>query len=54
MKRTIRASSGIAKQVRGYTVEVVPHPKFNGMWQFEFSGEKWIASDYAFVESNDK
>lgn len=50
VKRTIKSGKniGVAKQVQGQTVEVVPHPKCNGLWQFEFKSEKWIASDYAF------
>ncbi len=42
---------GVAKQVQGHIVEVVPHPKFKGMWQFQIGDEKWIASDYAFKET---
>ena len=43
---------GVAKQVQGYRVEVISHPTVKNMWQFEFCGEKWIASDYAFVEGS--
>lgn len=56
MKKTIKGGNGdyeklgIAKQVAGKTVEVIQHPKFTGLWQFEAFGEKWIASDYAFLE----
>lgn len=41
---------GIAKQVEGKVVEVIPHPKFKGLWQFEINGEKWMCSNYAFDE----
>lgn len=52
MLRTIKsgANIGVAVQVQGQTVEVIPHPRFKGLWQFEFNSEKWIASDYAFME----
>ena len=43
---------GVAKQVQGYRVEVIPHTRFKGLWQFEFCGEKWIASDNAFVDGS--
>ena len=43
---------GVAKQVQGYRVEVVPHPKNKGMWQFKTNEGTWIASDYAFVEGS--
>lgn len=43
---------GVAEQVQGHRVEVIPHPTVKNMWQFEFRGEKWIASDYAFVNEN--
>lgn len=39
---------GIAKQVQGQIVEVIPHPKFKSLWQFEAFCEIWMASDYAF------
>ena len=39
---------GIAKQVQGQVVEVIPYPKFKGLWQFKAFGEIWMASDYAF------
>ena len=45
---------GIAKQVHGKIVNVIPHPKFKGLWQFKFSGEKWVASDYAFKEEQNE
>lgn len=41
---------GIAKQVQGQVVEVIPHPKFKGLWQFKVFGETWVASDYAFKD----
>ena len=52
MKKTIKKgkNNGIAVQVQGQTVEVIPHPRFKGLCQFEFEGELWMASDYAFVE----
>ena len=56
MKKTIKGGNGdyeklgIAKQVAGKTVDVIPHPKFLGLWQFEYGDDKWIASDYAFEE----
>lgn len=51
-KRTIKSGKniGVAVQVQGQTVDVIPHPRLKGLWQFEFEGEKWMASDYAFVE----
>ena len=50
MRVVIKAgnSIGIAKQVQGQIVDVVVHPKHKWLWQFEFRGEKWVASDYAF------
>ena len=52
MKRTIKTGEniGIAKQVQGLTVNVVPHPRLKNMWQFQASGHIWMASDYAFKE----
>lgn len=52
MKKTIKTGNniGIAKQTQGQSVEVIPHPAFKNLWQFELNGEKWIASDYAFEE----
>ena len=52
--RTIKIGKniGIAEQVQGLTVEVLPHPKFIGLWKFEVNGETWMASDYAFVETD--
>lgn len=43
---------GIAKQVQGYVVEVIQHPRFKGLWRFKLFGETWIASDYAFVDES--
>lgn len=54
MKKIIRIGknyeyvSGIIKLLQGKTVEVSPHPSLTGMWQFEYFGQKYIASDYAF------
>lgn len=50
MKKKIRSGKniGIAEQVQGLTVDVMPHPVVKTMYQFEVKGEKWIASDYAF------
>lgn len=52
MKKVIKNGMGkdigIAKQVQGQIVEVILHPKFKGLWQFEAFGEIWMASDYAF------
>ena len=50
--RTVKSGKniGIAEQVQGKTVDVKPHPRFKGMWLFEFKGETWIASDYAFID----
>ena len=39
---------GIAKQVQGQSVDA-EKDKY-GMWHFMFSGEQWVASDYAFKE----
>ena len=39
---------GIAKQVQGQSVDA-EKDKY-GMWHFMFSGERWVASDYAFKE----
>ena len=52
MLRTIKSGTniGIAVQVQGQTVEVIPHSRFKGLWQFEFNGETWMASDYAFKD----
>lgn len=52
MEKTIKSGKniGVATQVQGQIVDAIPHPKFKNLWQFEFDGEKWIASDYAFVE----
>lgn len=43
---------GVAKQVQGYRVEVIPHPKYKGLWQFKTNEGAWVASDYAFVEDS--
>lgn len=50
MKKVIKSGDkiGIAKQVQGYVVEAMPHPKYKGLWQFQMFGEVWVASDYAF------
>lgn len=55
MKRVIKSGEniGVAKQVQGHIVEVIPHPTVKGMWQFEFGGEKWISSNYAFVNKEE-
>lgn len=56
MQKTIKSyieygdECGIAMQVNGQTVDAVPHPKFEGLWRFEFDGKLWLASDYAFKE----
>lgn len=52
MKKVIKVGEniGVAKQVQGKVVEAIPHPRFKGLWQFEFCGEKWMASNYAFKE----
>lgn len=45
---------GIACQVEGKVVkaEKLPpdYPVFPNMWRFEYNGETWIASDYAFKD----
>lgn len=53
MKKMIRTGGdkvGIAKQVQGLTVDATPHPKYKGLWQFEFMGETWVATNYSFKE----
>ena len=52
MKKAIKTGEniGVAKQVQGHVVEVVPHPKFKEMWSFHANGSNWIASNYAFEE----
>ena len=50
MKKRVKNCPGIAVQVRGKTVVAEPHPNFKGAWKFEFKGETWIASDWAFEE----
>ena len=52
MKKIIKTGEniGIATQVQGLIVEVVPHPRFAGMWSFHANGFNWIASDYAFED----
>ena len=54
MKKVIKSGKniGVAEPVQGLTVEVVPHPRFAGMWSFHANGTNWIASDYAFEDSN--
>lgn len=42
---------GIAWQVQGQVVDAKPHPIHPNMWQFEYGGYTWIASDYAFKEN---
>jgi hypothetical protein len=42
---------GVAKQVQGAVVDVYPHPRFRGMYEFVYKCEKWTCSDYAFNES---
>lgn len=39
---------GIAKQVEGKVVNV--ELRKDNLWHFEFGGDRWIASDYAFKE----
>lgn len=45
---------GIAQQVEGKVVNATQfpadHPTFPNLWRFEYGGESWVASDYAFVE----
>lgn len=41
---------GIAKQVQGKEVKITRHPKFEGLYSFEYAGEKWVCSDSAFYE----
>ena len=52
MQKTIKKGkdNGIADKVQGQIVEVIPHPKYEGMWQFNYGKDTWIASDYAFEE----
>lgn len=52
MKRVIKTGDniGIARQVQGQVVDIRPHPQNERMWQFDFGGETWVASDYAFKE----
>ena len=52
MKKIIKSgkNNGVADQVQGQEVDVIPHPKHKGMWQFVFGNETWIASDYAFED----
>lgn len=53
MFRTLRNSKDIAEQVRGRTVITVPHPRWSQLWLFEFNGDRWVASDNAFVGGAD-
>lgn len=39
---------GIAKQVEGKVVNA--ELRKDNLWHFEFGGDRWIASDYAFKE----
>ena len=50
MKKKIRSGKniGIAEQVQGLEVEVVPHPIYKDVWRFNHNGEIWMATDYAF------
>ncbi len=48
IKNGMEKDIGVAKQVQGQVVEVTPHPKFKGLWQFKVFGENWMASNYAF------
>ena len=41
---------GVAKQVQGAVVDVYPHQKFKGMYEFVYRNEKWTCSSYAFDE----
>lgn len=41
---------GIAKQVEGKVVNA--ELRKDNLWHFEFGGDRWIASDYAFKEQN--
>ena len=60
MKKVIKSGKniGVAQQVQGLEVDTIPHPKFNGLWQFQVDvktdkgiiKETWMASDYAFKE----
>lgn len=44
MKRVAKSGKniGIAIKVQGQTVGVISHPKYKGMWQFEFDGENGL------------
>lgn len=52
IKNGMGKNIGIAKQIQGQVVEVIPHPKFKGLWQFKKFGDTWMASDYAFVDES--
>ena len=55
MKKKIKIGKniGIAEQVQGKIVDIQSHQRFKGLWQYEFNGEKWIASDYAFEKEDE-
>ena len=52
MRRKIKQGKniGVAEKPQGKIVNVIPHPKHKGMWRYEFDGEIWCASDYAFED----
>lgn len=50
IKNGMEKDIGVAKQVQGQVVEVIPHPRFKGLWQFKKFGKTWVASDYSFVD----
>ena len=43
---------GIAKQVEGKTVDAVEDSSEH--WHFEVDGVKWVASNYAFEEGEER
>lgn len=54
MQKTIKTGEniGIAQQVQGKVVDVHPHPRFKGLYQFEYMSDTWMCSNYAFKETD--
>ena len=50
MKRIIKTGEnmGIAKQVQGAVVKAHIHPRYKNLYQFQYGGEWWGCSEYAF------
>lgn len=44
---------GIIEKLRGKWVDVIQHPKYPQLYQFEYDGEKYMCSDYSFASPSE-